>query len=401
MHPVLLPLPFIGELKSYGLMLMIGFLTGVWLTVRRASLVKADPDLILNCGFFALIGGVVGSRIMFAAHYWETSFANQPNPFLAVLDITGGGLEFYGGAIGGTVMIFLYLLAKRVSARMYLDIIAPTLMYGLMFGRIGCFLNGCCYGGLCIDEHRHKAMAWAVSFPFGSPAHYRQWENRQLTLPAELVYVPARLTSSAMPVHRDYIGQSVKRHTDLTTRVDEARRAYSEGLVAKLSDKQITKLRRQLEKAEAANKELKHFDQNLRFASRKDPTQPMSFGELKELSSRYRALPVHPVQLYGVINAMLLTLLLLAIFHRRKRHGVVMATMMILYPITRIILELIRVDNPLDSFGLTISQAISVGAFLLGVIFLIWLYRQPLRSPRCVPYVMPINDEPKRKKKSK
>jgi phosphatidylglycerol:prolipoprotein diacylglycerol transferase len=108
----------------------------------------------------------------------------------------------------------------------------------------------------------------------------------------------------------------------------------------------------------------------------------------------YPSLPVHPTQLYSTVSAILLSIFLGRIFHRRKRHGVVFAWMMVLYPISRFILESIRTDNPLDVFGLTASQALSVVIFILGCLYLLFLYRfLPERSPRAIPFVPEEEEE--------
>ena len=88
-----------------------------------------------------------------------------------------------------------------------------------------------------------------------------------------------------------------------------------------------------------------------------------------------------------MINALLLSLLLSAIFAVRKRHGILPPIMFILYAISRSVLEMLRVDNPLDSAGLTVSQFISVAAIVGSLLWLVLLWRMPLRSPRAVPFV--------------
>ncbi|MBN1488280.1 MAG: prolipoprotein diacylglyceryl transferase, partial [Phycisphaerae bacterium] len=106
-----------------------------------------------------------------------------------------------------------------------------------------------------------------------------------------------------------------------------------------------------------------------------------------------KSLHVHPAQLYASVNAFLLAFLLNAIFHRRKRHGILVGILFILYPITRIVLEAIRADNPLDTGGLTVSQAVSVAGIVFGILWLLWIYRQPLRSPRAVAFIPPEEPE--------
>jgi prolipoprotein diacylglyceryltransferase len=116
----------------------------------------------------------------------------------------------------------------------------------------------------------------------------------------------------------------------------------------------------------------------------------------------YRSLPVHPAQLYASLDGFLLAALLSMIFYRRKRHGVVFGWLLLLYPVCRIAEEIIRVDNPHDTVGLTISQFISVLILIGGVVWMVAVHRMPLRSPKAVPYVPPpLEPKPAKKPKSK
>jgi len=132
-------------IRSYGFMLMIGFLGGTWWAARRATRVKCDPDMVVNLGFIALVASVVGSRIFYVVHYWDEHFAGRG--FRAIIDITQGGLEFYGGFIGAMIALLAYMKLRKLSIRLYLDIVTPSLMFGMAMARIGCFLNGCCWAG--------------------------------------------------------------------------------------------------------------------------------------------------------------------------------------------------------------------------------------------------------------
>jgi prolipoprotein diacylglyceryltransferase len=97
-------------------------------------------------------------------------------------------------------------------------------------------------------------------------------------------------------------------------------------------------------------------------------------------------LAVHPTQLYAAVQAMLLSAFLSALFYVRKRHGVVMATLLLLYPFQRVLEEIIRADNPRDVAGLTVSQFISLATFVGGVVILVVLFKSmPQRSPLAVP----------------
>jgi prolipoprotein diacylglyceryltransferase len=93
---------------------------------------------------------------------------------------------------------------------------------------------------------------------------------------------------------------------------------------------------------------------------------------------------VHPAQLYSAIGPLLLAVLANAYFYRRKRHGMVMVVAMLCYGIERFIEETVRLDNPLDTFGLTVAQGISIGFVIFAVLWYLILIRMPLRSSRPV-----------------
>jgi phosphatidylglycerol:prolipoprotein diacylglycerol transferase len=182
MQPTLFNIPWFNiPIRSYGLMLMIGFLGGTWWMARRAMRVKADPDTLINLAFVSLLSSVVGARIFYVVHYWDEHFAGRG--LWAVINITSGGLEFYGGFLAALLASSLYLYFKRVSWRLYMDLAAPSVMFGMAMTRIGCFLNGCCWGGVCPPE-----IPWGVHFPYASAAYMREWEERQQTIPASLSF---------------------------------------------------------------------------------------------------------------------------------------------------------------------------------------------------------------------
>ncbi|MHC4423124.1 MAG: prolipoprotein diacylglyceryl transferase [Planctomycetota bacterium] len=183
MYPELFEIPFIHlTVKSYGLMMVIGFLSAVFLIRRLSRNITPDPQLITNAALYSLIAGVVGARLFFIVHYFD-QYLRDP---LSVFAIWEGGLELLGGVILAIIVIFLYLWHHKLPIRRYLDILAIGLMLALVFGRIGCFLNGCCFG---IPTN----LPWAVRFPYGSHAYRSQVNpdierNRpdpQLELPLE------------------------------------------------------------------------------------------------------------------------------------------------------------------------------------------------------------------------
>ena len=296
-----------------------------------------------------------------------------------VIDITAGGMEFYGGFLGATVAIIGYLLWRRRSLRLYLDILAPSLMFGMGMARIGCFLNGCCWGAVC-----PPATPWAVSFPYASHAAIRQWEDRQLTYPAELIVVRSDGEATLLPPE------------DLKTTPEERNgaafslRRAEEQLRAAQSSKADTQTIAQLTKARDAAKarereQAREFD----FLARHEDRFGLVPSELAGLAHNHRSRDVHPAQLYASIGGLLMAFLLNAFFYRRQRQGLVTGLFLLLYPVQRVIEEIIRTDNPHDTAGLTISQFVSLFIFLFGVAFLAWMYRLPLRSPAALAEAVP------------
>lgn len=387
MHPELFTLPIVGvSIKSYGFCLMVGFLTAVWFAMRRAQRVKANPDTVLDMAFLALLFGVGGARVFYVVHYWESQFANRPNPLMAVIDITGGGLEFLGGFLGAAAAISLYAVWKKVSVRLYLDILAPGAMWGLAFGRLGCFFNGCCFGGLCAAPTAGLPEAsWAVRFPFASPAHYRQWEEREVSVPAELI-VTSQRALQPMLLPASLLSQSVEKREGPNRRYRDMEKRYEEALASAPEAESTSELATALQAAEKTlrkqNGELGPLRYAQKFPSRQVPTRHSSVSELEDLASQNRSLFIHPTQLYSAINAMLLSAVLSAVFYLRKRHGIVIGMLFVLYPLPRALLEMIRVDNPQDVAGLTISQSVSLGMLILGSAYLFVIYRYfPMRSP--------------------
>ncbi len=393
MHPELFTIPGIAHtIKSYGFALMIGFLTAVWFAMRRSLRVKANPDIVLNLSFVSLICGVAGARLFFVIHYWQVSFARQTNHFLAIIDLREGGLEFLGGLLGAFGGIIIYLALKKESIRLYLDILAPGAMWGLAFGRIGCFLNGCCFGGLC-------DAPWAVSFPFGSPAHVKQWENRQVHVPAELVNTastPVSVVSAAVLNMSDQQRRRPERRVaDLEKSLATAKASDPTGKDTRKLEAELAAAKKSLEKFKR-DKRLRELDNAQLYPSRVNPARRTSVSELEQLAAIARSLPVHPTQLYSAIHAFLLSGLLSALFYRRKRHGMVIGVMFLFYPVARVILETIRIDNPHDTAGLTVSQFLGLVIFFSAAAYLFVLYRYlPERSRYAVAYVPPQEPDDK------
>lgn len=185
MHPQLFRVPGTSfTVFSYGPMLVIGFLLALELCKYLARRVKLDPETFVNAGMIALISGVVGARLSHVLENWS-QYTDATRSFSAnffdAVNIRSGGLTFYGGVLLAFPLTILYGIYKRVPVRLGMDIVAPCLMVGLGLGRVGCFLNGCCYGAACDPN-----FIGAVQYPYYSNAYIEQYDAHQLKAPTEL-----------------------------------------------------------------------------------------------------------------------------------------------------------------------------------------------------------------------
>lgn len=130
---------------SYGVMLGIAFLIGVIYAAKRAPKYGVSQETVVEVSIFALLGAIFGSRITYVTLNWEL----YKNNFWHIFNLREGGLTFLGGLIGGLVLILPYIYFKKQSLLKLFDIFSPPLALGYAIARIGCFLNGCCYGRVC------------------------------------------------------------------------------------------------------------------------------------------------------------------------------------------------------------------------------------------------------------
>lgn len=159
MHPEVLQLGPL-HLRSYGLMMAIAFVVGTFLSLREARRLSLDEDKVVNVILITLIASVFGARMLYVLEH----LAEFRREWTSVLALWQGGLTLYGGIAAGT---FAGLLASRrmgLPVWITADALTPSLALGTMFGRIGCFLNGCCYG-------RPTNLPWGVVFPHESFAY--------------------------------------------------------------------------------------------------------------------------------------------------------------------------------------------------------------------------------------
>jgi len=251
-------------IRGYGVMLLVAAAAGTWLSVVRGRPLGFDADTILGLGLWIFVAGIVGARLFFVVEYHD-EFFRPGEPLAASLAraafIPNGGLVVFGALPTAGLAAWWFARRHGLPLLRLADVIAPGLLVGLAIGRVGCFLNGCCFGG-------PTDLPWAVSFPSGSP-------------PALAFPTPG--------------GGS---------------------------------------------------------------------------------LPVHPAQLYAAVDAALLAVLACAATPALRREGAVFALVLTLHPLSRILLEIIRVDEkPALGTPLSISQLVSLVLLALAAVLWWWVLR--------------------------
>jgi phosphatidylglycerol---prolipoprotein diacylglyceryl transferase len=161
MRQVLFTIPILGGIRvfGFGVMMVLAFISATWLACWRARREKLDPEVILDMAFWVVFSGMVGARLFYCYEYWGRDIKT----IWDVVQYWKGGIVFYGGIVGGSIAFLVYRAIRPFPIRPYMDVMAPSIAIGILFGRLGCFLNGCCYGDAC-------QLPWAVSFPARSPA---------------------------------------------------------------------------------------------------------------------------------------------------------------------------------------------------------------------------------------
>jgi phosphatidylglycerol:prolipoprotein diacylglycerol transferase len=315
MYPRLFEIPFLHlTIGTFGPMMVIGFIAALFLMRRLSRRANLDHTIMTNAALYSLIAGVIGARAFFVVHHFEQFRENLYD----IVATWRGGLEFLGGVIAATCVLLLYLRLRKLPVRRHLDILVIGLMMGLAFGRIGCFLNADCFG-------KPTSLPWGIRFPYRSFVYISQINPDPKR---------NRLEPHLLLPQNDYLS--------------------------------------------FYDREGKWYPKSL-----EDLTQTQRYEVTK---GRYRCLPVHPSQLYSSANALLLCFILYLFWRkslgraqsdkplkRLDRPGAVTALMLILYGVTRFLIEFIRDDNPYELGILTISQILGIVMVISGTALLILL----------------------------
>jgi prolipoprotein diacylglyceryltransferase len=455
-------------IRGYGMMMLLAVLCGMGLAVYRARRAGVDPEMIFTLAFWMIVPGIVGARAVYVTEYWRRDFwpvYERTQDFRALLfsvvNVAAGGLVVFGSFIGGMIGLWLFWRRYRIPLLATADLVAPSMLLGLALGRIGCMLNGCCFGGVC-------DLPWSVTFPWNSPVQqsmtkdgitgvyglkFRDGSHGCAALESLDPDSPAAksglkagmevseingdaIVSHAKTESAPSVGCSCFHSSEKPTaaelaasavlRIDKLDIVFRQpdgGQVEWMVDDPPAAQSDEVGKVMVYGVEVVGSDDGKPAVTRVRASWPVrspeaaagietgdrvvsvsgypvdTIGQLRSLLDDHRrrawlsfsvvgqkepirvyvarplprSLPVHPTQLYSALDALILCFLLLAYDPFRRRDGALTALMITVYPITRFLIESIRIDEkPIWGTPFTISQNISIA--LLAVAIGLWVY---------------------------
>jgi phosphatidylglycerol:prolipoprotein diacylglycerol transferase len=350
------PVPIYG----FGVMLFLAYVACSWLLTVRARRANIAPQHLQDLSLWIFITGLIGARIVFMIQYKV--------PLQDFYRIWEGGIVFYGSALGGLVGFLLayprIIRKNGLNGWQVADIIAPAIVLGLSIGRIGCLLNGCCFG------HVACPTCWSLHFPLSAPARYSLVENGLQT------------AAGFSLDDRDPLGRTIGQVVAGSPVADAG--LLPGDVIVGVNGTPVDGLH-DLWNLLGADwpRGRTELALTVRRAGQEvalPPCEPLTLG-------------LHPTQLYETISALLIFLLLLAYEPFQRRHGELIAVLMLCYAVHRFINESLRNDTDPVAFGLTLSQNGSIVVFLAGlvVMFFVW-QRPPDRVPEASAPVPPLVD---------
>ena len=334
-------------IRGYGVFLLVAMLAGVGLAIHRAAQRGVPSEVIQNLALWVFAGGIIGARTFFVVQKWD-QFRRDTwwATIYEILRFTEGGLVVLGALGGATLAFVWYVRRYRLPPLALADVIAPALLLGMAIGRWGCLMNGCCYGGPC-------ELAWGLRFPARSAVYVDQLRQGLFDgfafreIGGELLVTQVRPDGDAHAAGLR-AGDAIRRVDGFAAKnADELQQLLAAPFVAR--DLEPTRL----------------------------PPREVTLGDGRSLAwtpaMLERSLPVHPTQIYSSVNALILLLCVLSLEPFLTRDGMVMATTLTLYPMTRFLLEVIRIDEgSFGGTGLTVSQNASL--LLMVLTAALWLY---------------------------
>ena len=328
-------------LYGFGTMLTLALIICIWLAGRRAEKDGVKRIFIQDLAIWLVVAGIVGARL---ASVW-----GEGGDFRNFFRLWDGGLVFYGSAIGGVVGYLgaYQFIIRRHGLRTWIlaDAIAPSIAMGLCLGRVGCFLNGCCYGAVACPDCAQ------VHFPYSSPPHHALVRD-------------GYQTAAGFTLGQNEVEQPVVAGVEPESPAATVAGLQPLDVITAVNGKSVSH-GHELDDAMLRDWIRGEKTLSLRVLRGKDEITLATFGP--------RTLGLHPTQLYETISMGLLFLFLMSYYPFRKNYGEVMAVMMVGYGLHRSLNELLRADHRPEGF----EKYISLGLIAIGTGLWFWFRSRP------------------------
>lgn len=456
MQQVLFYIPFTAGLGTpegvpvygFGAMLFLTFVLAamVW-GPRRVVKVGLPKDKLQDLAIVLFLTGIVGARVVYMIQY-SNQFPDKSVLGLlkAFVQIWNGGIVFYGSVFGGLAgfLLFRHFVLRKLGVSMWklADAIAPLIAFGLAVGRLGCYLNGCCWGQPVCAECQPVPLAPVLGeFPLLT-AHARDQVCRPAQQDDGLPQIRGLQTSTGFSIAPREARPGFGDPRSVVAAVEPGSAAEKAGLkpgdrvtgVNGQPNRVVVELSGTPDEVHAAAEKLKGTGENyprgepppaggtiLRMSFDSPDAYRAAFaggplsvrtevrdvlweqardwprgqgdlaltvdrgGQSVSLAFTPRTVPFFPTQLYETVSMLLLVFLLLTFQPFRRHDGQVLVLLMLGYAAHRFLNEAIRIE-PTYAMGLTLSQWISVGIFAAGVVLELVLLRvMPKLPPGEVP----------------
>ena len=413
-------------IRGYGSMLVLAFSTASGLMVYRGSIRRNIPsDMMFSLVLWCVVSGLVGARVFHIVEYIP-SYLSKPNPIGEMLLFTEGGLVVYGGIIGGMLGTSIFFWRNRLSVLAMYDVMVPALLLGIAIGRLGCLMNGCCYGAVCDASH-------GIVFPPESPAYQGQvFDNH--TFVAGLKFAPfesnATATADASPGaaptgNHATVLESQKRNGGGCSCIGCGKREISKAeqerldalpaMIAEVkpgSPAEQAGVKPGMIVQQIQNSDMQGYLLNANLAkeifyqrSLKLPESDVTLtvmqpGDTTSHLIRFamtppEVLPVYPTQIMSFFGAVMLCGLVLRLERFGKRDGFTAMLFLFFYSTGRFCIEFFRDDEA--SFmhtGMSIAQNVSIVIFTMGIVVAIYIFTRPPRQALAKRFPVVAGDTP-------
>ncbi|MCL2117085.1 MAG: prolipoprotein diacylglyceryl transferase [Planctomycetaceae bacterium] len=410
-------------IRGYGTMLVLAFSTASGLMIYRGSKKRNIPsDMMFSLVLWCVVSGLLGARVFHIVEYLP-SYLNKPNPIGEMLLFTEGGLVVYGGIIGGMFGTAIFFWRNRLSVLAMYDVMAPALLLGIAIGRLGCLMNGCCYGTVC-------DASCGIVFPPEAPAYLGQvFDNKTFVgglkfAPWESYKVTTRETTAGSQANGALNIREVKNHGGCSCigrgkrEISKAEQERLDALPAMIAEVKSGSPAEQAGlKPGMIVQQIQHHDARgflindglaKQFFYQLSLEQPNSNVTLTVMppgcttSQVFRfamtppeVLPVYPTQIMSFFGAMTLCGLVLLLERLNKRDGFASMLFLFLYSTGRFCVEFFRDDEAAFlRTGMSIAQNVSLVIFVLGIVVAIFIFTRPPRHALAERFSVAVGDTP-------